>query len=229
VIKFSEVHKKFNCGSSREMLFSPLEVEALSGINFEHPRGVTLMLRGPAGAGKSVLLNLIAGLYSPDSGQVRVNKQDPHRSMAIKRKMALVRSSQNQFDGELSARENLGLLGGWYGLGKSECEQRVEEVLEFVGLETEARSVPLGELSPGTVSQVSLAGGLLPSPEFLLLDDPGRHLGAEATERANKLLEALENRGMTLILASKRADIGTGLNLRQLELREGRQVDYNAV
>ena len=229
MITFNEIHKSFSCGASWEMLFNPLEVEALAGINFEHPRGVTLLLTGPAGAGKSVLLNLIAGLYSPDRGQVRVNKQDPYRSLDIKKKMVLVRNGQDQFDRELSARENLGLLGGWYGLGEDECKQRVEEVLEFVGLEKEARSVALGELSAGTASQVSLAGGLLPSPDFLLLDDPGRHLSSGAIEQINKLLEALENRGMTLIIASKRPEICSGLDIRRLELKDGRQVNYDAV
>ncbi|MGM0381723.1 MAG: ABC transporter ATP-binding protein, partial [bacterium] len=221
MITFNDVDKNFACGSNRDMLFNPLEVEALSGIDFEHPNGVTLHLSGPAGAGKSVILNLIAGLYPPDHGQIRVNKHDPYQSIEFKKNIALVRYSPGQFDGELSARDNLNLLGGWYCLGESERENRVEEVLQFVGLENEARSVALGELSAGTVSRIALAGGLLPSPEFLLLDDPARYLGESGIARVNKLLNALEERGMTLVIASKRKEICAGLNLRRLQLDEG--------
>jgi ABC-2 type transport system ATP-binding protein len=229
LIDFEDVSKKFACGTSRASFFAPLEVEAVRDVSFEHPPAECLLVKGPSGAGKSVLLNLIAGFYSPDKGKVRVNGHNPALSLELKKNLAMVRCGLHYFDLGLSARDNLFLLAGWYGLNSEEKTQRVEESLQFIGIDDAARDVPVGELSAGTVNQLSLAGGLIPSPDFLLLDEPDRYLDEFAFEKVQKLISALAAQGMTLIIASSSDRLVEDMSYRCLCLEEGKAVDYYAV
>ena len=226
MIVFEEVSKRFSCGMSIERILSPMEVEALSDITIEHPPAECLLVNGPSGSGKSVFLNLVAGFYSPDSGRIRVNGFDPANSIEYRKKIALVRCGPHYFDVELSARANLSLLAGWYGLSGVEREARVDESLEFIGIDTETRDVPVGELSAGILNQVSLAGGLIPSPDLLLLDEPTRYLDKVDSKKLKQLLKALAAQGMTLIVASSCHDLVEEIPHRVLRLEEGKKVDY---
>ncbi len=226
MILLSEVCKKFNCGSSWEQLFNPLEVRAIDNLSFEHPGGECLYITGPAGAGKSVLVNLLAGLYRPDSGEVRIFSKDPVESSSLRKKIGLVRPEKNRFDSTLSPRRNLRLLAGWYGISGREQERRVEESLDYVQIDAGARDTRLGELSPGTINQVNLAGGLICSPELLLLDEPDKFMAPSARGQLKKLLQGLQQQGMTLILASTETLLIEGLEHRKLKLAEGRKVSY---
>lgn len=228
MITFKNVSKLFMSSTGWFNWFNSLEVEALNGINFRHPEGVTLQLTGPTGAGKSVFLNLLAGFYPPDQGKVLVDEFNPFTSGEIKKKIGFVRCGENEFVNTLSARDNLELLAGWHELEKEERNQRVEEVLRFVGLDEDPGRVAVGELSAGALNRLSLAGALLPSPEYLLLDDPASHLEPPGIKSLNKLLKVLENRGITLVIASEEAGICAGLEVRRLRLEEGKQVIYHA-
>lgn len=226
MIELQETCKSFNCGSSWEQLFNPLEVQAIDNLSFEHPDGECLHVTGPAGAGKSVLIDLLAGLYRPDSGELRIFSQAPAESSSLREKIGLVRADKNRFDPRLSPRHNLQLLAGWYEISEPQQEERVRETLDFVNIETAARDVPLGELSPGTINLVNLAGGLVPSPELLLLDEPDRFMSPEARDQLKELLYGLQQQGMTLVVASTEDRLIEKLSCRQLKLAEGRKVSY---
>ncbi len=224
MIAFREVSKKFRCGSSREQLFNPLEVEVISGLSFEHPEGEPLLVTGPAGAGKSVFIDLLAGLYRPDTGAVEVFGQSPASNSEVRSEIGIVRSQPMELDQFLSPRRNLQLLAAWYDIAGDEALKRVEETLDYVDIEAGARGVPLGELSPGVINLVNIAAGLIPSPRLLLLDEPATHLGPTARDKLKQLLHGLNKQGMTLVVASTDDRLVSDLAAQQLHLSEGEKV-----
>ncbi|GEM_PF-2489669 len=228
MIVFREVSKKFRCGSSFEQLFSPLEVEVISGLSFEHPVGEPLLITGPSGSGKSVIIDLLAGLYRPDKGVVEVFGKSPATSREVRADIGIVCSQRTELDQFLSPRRNLRLLTAWYNIVGEEAENRVEETLDYVDIEPGARDVPLGELSPGVINLVNIAAGLISSPQLLLLDEPATHLGPTARDKLKQLLKGLNKQGMTLVVASKDDSLVADLSPRSIHLAAGEQVNVNA-
>lgn len=228
MIRLEDVHKRFTCGQTLERLFDPLEVRALRGLSLEHPPGVCLHVTGPAAAGKSVLLNLLIGMYGPDRGRVRLFGKDPARSMALRHNLGFVRPGPGTFDPLLSPVRNLRVCASMYDLSPSLQRQRVREALEFVGIEEPQTGLPYGELSPRTQSLLALAAGLISSPECVMLDEPARHLDEDGVRRMHRLLNGLQGNDVTLVVSTRQEELVGGLERRELHLVDGRKERYRA-
>ncbi|MFB6357382.1 MAG: ATP-binding cassette domain-containing protein, partial [bacterium] len=162
MIECQGVTKHFDCGTSFDLFFEAVGVTAVENITLTVSSGACLHVTGPSGSGKSVLLNLIGGLYEPDDGSVRVDEQNPYRSRTVRQSISCVRPSRDEFDLRLSPRMNLNITAELYGLSREDRERRVSEVLEFLGLDEPLPGIPMGELPDGQRSLVSLASGLIP-------------------------------------------------------------------
>lgn len=152
-------------------------VEVLKGIDLFLPKGEVLALLGPSGCGKTTLLRLIAGFDPINSGEIHFNEQLVASSDYFlppeKRRIGYVPQEGALFP-HLTVAGNLA-----YGLAKnSAAKQRVQEVLELVGLEDFAQRYPY-ELSGGQQQRVALARALAPKPEVVLLDEPFNALDLE--------------------------------------------------
>src|SRR3954462_15949457 len=107
---------------------------AVDGISFEVSKGETIGLLGPNGAGKTTTVSMIAGLTSPDAGQVLIGGSplagdaDP-----VKRRIGLVPQDLALYD-ELSAMPNLRYFGALYDLGPAALTAAIRSALELVGL-----------------------------------------------------------------------------------------------
>jgi ABC-2 type transport system ATP-binding protein len=222
VIECENVSKSFQCGASWERLFSALEVRALDEVTFRSDYDVPLLIHGNAGSGKSVLLNLLAGFYPPDAGQVRIHGEDPWTDAGIRSRMAVVRPGPGDFDSSLSSRRNLRIVAGLYDLGPKEATSRVEEALDFVGIQSEEQTVPVGELSTGTQSLISLASALIASPDVLLLDEPDRFMDPPMFQRQQELIRGLVEQGIEVVLASPKVNDYEELTAARLFLDDGR-------
>src|SRR5437763_5372781 len=109
-------------------------VRALDGVSFEVAPGEIFGLLGPNGAGKTTLLSIVSCLMEPSGGEVRLlGEVVAPRNRAVRPLLGIVPQELAVYE-ELTARENLVFFGELYGLGAAELAQRVDEILEAIGL-----------------------------------------------------------------------------------------------
>jgi phospholipid/cholesterol/gamma-HCH transport system ATP-binding protein len=147
----------------------------LQGISFSVERGQTLVLLGPAGCGKSVLLKLANGLLQPDSGRIRIFGEDIARLRrrdlyALRTRIGMVFQESALFD-SLTVEENVAYRLHEEHVPEAEAHERVVEALKFVELETAIDKFP-SELSGGMRRRVSIARAIISHPDLILYDSP---------------------------------------------------------
>lgn len=144
--------------------------KALAGVDLTVRRGEFVALLGPNGAGKTTLFQILAGLFVPDEGEVRVAgfdmAREPVRALA---RLGIV-FQQPTLDLELSVRANLMFHARLHGLPRAEAERRIAVELERFGLASRAAD-PVRALSGGNKRRVELARALVHRPAFLLMDE----------------------------------------------------------
>jgi phospholipid/cholesterol/gamma-HCH transport system ATP-binding protein len=149
----------------------------LRGVSFELAKGETLVVMGGSGAGKTVLLRLVAGLIQPDGGRLRVfGRSIEHLSeeslLPLRRRMGYVFQSAALFD-SLSVHDNVAYpLREHTSLWEAEIDERVVHNLSVVGLSSEVLPLLPSELSGGMRKRVGIARALSVEPEMLLFDEP---------------------------------------------------------
>ena len=179
----------------------------LNGISLEVKQGETLSILGRSGTGKSVLLKLIVGLHSPDSGSIRVHgKEISGLPMAqlneIRKKIGFLFQNAALYD-SLTVGENVAFpLRRHIKMTDGEREQRVQDLLSSVGLEKDSHKMP-GEISGGMQKRVGLARALALGPDILLFDEPTAGLDPiTATEIGALILKLQKERNMASIVVT---------------------------
>src|SRR5947199_8198822 len=151
--------------------------EVLRGVSFVLAKGETLVVMGGSGAGKTVLLRLVAGLIRPDAGRLRVFGRNienfsEEALLPLRRRMGYVFQSAALFD-SLSVYENVAYpLREHTSLGEAEIHERVVRNLSVVGLSNDVLPLLPSELSGGMRKRVGIARALSVEPEMLLFDEP---------------------------------------------------------
>jgi ABC-type sugar transport system ATPase subunit len=216
VIEFERVTKRFP------------GVAALSDVSFSIASGACHALLGENGAGKSTLGKLLAGLYSPDGGEIRVAGR-PLRQFtpraALAAGIALVHQ-ELALCPNLSVAENLGLHAlpsRGLRLNRSALRSTARALLEPVGLEVDV-DLPAGRLSPGDEQRLQIAAALGLNARVLVFDEPTSSLGKAETERLFAILRRLKSEGRTVIYVSHRLDEIFALCDAVTVLRDGRHV-----
>ncbi len=164
------------------------ELKAVQGVSLSVDVGETYGLLGPNGAGKTTCISMIAGLLEPDAGTVTVagQRMGP-RASAAKSEVGLVPQELAIYP-DLSARENLDFFARLYGLVSGRRKQRVDEVLEVIGL-TDRAGDRAGTYSGGMKRRLNIGIGMLHEPRLLILDEPT--VGVDPQSR-NAILESVE-------------------------------------
>ena len=165
--------------------------QALADINLEIPDGKLVALLGPSGSGKSTLLRVIAGLESPDVGQILINGRDTTHVDIRKRNIGFVFQHYALFK-HLTIRQNIA-----FGLEirkhpKTQIKQRVQELLALIQLEGLGDRYP-SQLSGGQRQRVALARALAVQPQVLLLDEPFGALDAKVRKELRAWLRRLHD------------------------------------
>ena len=174
------------------------ENEAVKGISLQVARGEVFGLLGPNGAGKTTTISMLTGLLEPTSGTVTVDGMNVKKhTNEVKAKLGLVPQELALYP-TLSARQNLLFFGRIYGLKGKELQQRVDEVLEMVGL-TERANDAIEDYSGGMKRRVNIGAGLLHKPEVLFLDEPTVGVDPQSRNAIFESVEALNRRGMSVI------------------------------
>jgi ABC-2 type transport system ATP-binding protein len=171
---------------------------AVDGVSFSVASGQLVGLLGPNGAGKTTTVSMIAGLVTPDKGEVLVGgarlsgDTDPK-----KRRIGLVPQDLALYD-ELTARANLRFFGALYNLAGSTLAHAIASTLELVGLADRVND-KVGTYSGGMKRRLNLAAGLLHDPDILLLDEPTVGVDPQSRNAIFENLELLKSRGKALL------------------------------
>jgi ABC-2 type transport system ATP-binding protein len=166
------------------------EFWALKGVDFEIPFGSTFGIIGSNGSGKSTLLKCLAGILSPDKGSVSCNGR-----------MAALLELGAGFHPDLSGRENIYLNGAILGMTRSEIDRKLEEIIDFSGLEKFV-DTPVKNYSSGMVVRLGFAVATNVDPEILIIDEV-LAVGDESFQhRCHEKIESFRQEGRTIILVS---------------------------
>ena len=147
----------------------------LKNISFEVDRGQTMIILGPAGCGKSVLMKLANGLLSPDSGKITVFGQEisamsERQMFQLREHIGMVFQESALFD-SLSVEDNVAYRLHEEHMPEDEVHAKVVEALKFVELEAAIAKFP-SELSGGMRRRVSIARAIITAPDLILYDSP---------------------------------------------------------
>ena len=154
-------------------------VHALRGIDLSVQRGEMFALLGPNGAGKTTLFSILATLLKPSAGEARVLGFDTVRErVQVRQRMGIV-FQEPALEGKLSVRDNLYLMGLFYGLSSRAAKTRSAELLVTLGLE-DVSTREAQKLSGGQKRRVELARALVATPELLFLDEATLGLDVDA-------------------------------------------------
>jgi ABC-2 type transport system ATP-binding protein len=216
-----------NIIETRDLIKRYGNAEAVKGLSFAIRRGEIFGFLGPNGAGKTTTISILACLLEPSEGTATVAGHDVVRAPGeVKQRIGLVPQELALYP-TLSARDNLDFYGRIYGLHGRELHQRVDEVLEMVGLAERARSA-VKTYSGGMKRRLNIAAGLLHNPEVLFLDEPTVGVDPQSRNAIFDHVERLNAAGMTILYTTHYMEEAERLCDRVAIVDEGRIVALDA-
>jgi len=175
---------------------------ALSNVSFEVQSGEIFGLLGPNGGGKSTVFRILSTMMVPTGGRAEVAGHDVAREpAAVRRRIGVVFQTQS-LDKALTVAENLRSQGHLHGLSGRKLRDRMEEVMERLGLAAR-RDDRVETLSGGLKRRVEIAKGLLHRPVVLLMDEASTGLDPGARRELWQYIDELRSReGVTILLTT---------------------------
>lgn len=176
------------------------ELTPVDGISFDLKRGEILGLLGANGAGKTTAINMVLGIVTPTSGEIRVFGKDLAKErIAILRRMNFC-STYTQLPGNLRVWQNLLVFGKIYRVPK--LKSRIDEVLEMLEI-SHLKDRVSGNLSAGESTRLNLCKALLNKPELLLLDEPTASLDPDIADKVRKVTRRIrDEEGASILYTS---------------------------
>jgi len=196
MIKFQQVTKSFQTKKQT--------VEALKGIDLTVEKGDIFGVVGYSGAGKSTLIRLVNLLERPSTGQVLVDGQPltelkPKQLRSEKKKIGMIFQHFNLLNSK-TVFDNVAIPLVLSGTPKTTIKERVEELLDFVGLSDKARNYP-EQLSGGQKQRIGIARALATNPSILLCDEATSALDPQTTSAVLQLLKKINQQyNITILL-----------------------------
>ncbi len=171
---------------------------AVKGISFDIQEGEIFSLLGPNGAGKTTTISMLSTLYTPTSGDATIGGYPITKNpMAVKQLIGVVPQELALYE-DLTARENLVFWGQMYGLSGKSLTNRVNEVLEQIGL-TERAGNKVKTYSGGMKRRVNIGVGLLHKPRLLFMDEPTVGIDPQSRRAILDTVKDLNGQGMTVL------------------------------
>jgi cell division transport system ATP-binding protein len=214
MIKFRNVSKRYDNG-----------VVALSKIDFKIEKGEFLFVVGSSGAGKSTIIKLLLKEVEPTTGDIYVENMylpDMHRRKVpfLRRKIGVVFQDFRLLP-KKTVYENVAFAMEITGSTKRQVRSHVPMILGLVGLRKKQNMYP-NQLSGGEKQRVSIARAMINNPPILIADEPTGNLDPETAWDIMNLLQQINNRGTTVIMATHDKNIVDILNKRVIELSDGK-------
>jgi putative ABC transport system ATP-binding protein len=199
ILKANSLKKKYDLGEH--------VVNALMGIDFEVKEGDFVALMGPSGSGKSTLLHLLGGLDKPSEGDVTLAGQplaalsDKQATLARRHNVGFIFQFFNLLP-TLTAKENVSLPLIIDGKNLRKYNQKIDAVLELVGLSDRADHKP-DQLSGGEQQRVAIARALVTDPAIVLADEPTGNLDSKTGKAIMDLLRrSCDELGQTIVVVT---------------------------
>ena len=200
---------------------------AVDHISFSVKEGEIFGFLGPNGAGKTTTTRMITGVIPADAGSVVVLGHDIRREPVLaKQGFGVVPETSNAYT-DLTAWQNLMLMGELYGLSRARASERASGLLGILGL-LERKDQKVQAYSKGMKQRLILAMALLHEPGLLFLDEPTSGLDVQSTQMILSLLRDLNRAGTTIFLTTHNMEEANRLCHRVGIIRSGKMVALDA-
>lgn len=199
--------------------YEDTQTEALQNISLQIETGEFVFLTGESGSGKTTLLRLLLREFLPEQGRIRVNgkyldEMGRREIPFYRRKIGMLYQDSRLIENK-TVYENVLLARQIVGAGRKEAKNQVSRMLAFTGLASRFRQYP-NELSGGELKKACLARALVNHPALLLADEPTGNLDESGTQELMNVLEEMNRRGVTVLVATH--------DIEQIRKREHRIV-----
>lgn len=197
---------------------------ALQGINVVIDRNEFVYVVGPSGAGKSTFMKLIYREEVPSKGQISVNgfnigKLKQRKIPYVRRNIGVIFQDYRLLP-KLTAYDNIAFAMEVIEAPRRTIKRRTMEVLDLVGLKHKANSLP-AQLSGGEQQRVAIARAIVNSPAVIVADEPTGNLDPETSWGIMKLLEEINFRGTTIVMATHNKEIVNTMRKRVIAIERG--------
>ncbi|MFZ5942833.1 MAG: cell division ATP-binding protein FtsE [Bacillota bacterium] len=213
MIQFFNVTKKYDNGTL-----------ALDDISVSIDRGEFVFLVGPSGAGKSTFTRLLIRDSLPTKGQIMIDNRSIVRMKTkeiplLRRKIGFVFQDFRLLS-DRTVYENTAFALEAMGTPVSEVRKRVPAVLEMVGIGDKYACFP-EELSGGEQQRVAIARAIVNNPSILIADEPTGNLDPETSLEIMKIINNINKRGTTIVMATHDSDIVNRMRKRVIVINKG--------
>lgn len=197
---------------------------ALRGVSVRIDRNEFVYVVGPSGAGKSTFMKLIYREEVPTKGQLSVNgfnigKLKPRKIPYVRRNIGVIFQDFRLLP-KLTIYENVAFAMEVIEAPRRVIKKRTMEVLELVGLKHKHNALP-SQLSGGEQQRVSIARAIVNNPSVIVADEPTGNLDPETSAGIMNLLEEINFRGSTIIMATHNKDIVNSMRKRVIAIENG--------
>ena len=213
MIEFRNVSKTYETGT-----------EAVKNANFKIEKGEFAFLVGTSGSGKSTLIKMILKEENPTTGNIIINGKDttflkPKRVPFLRRSMGVVFQDFRLLP-DKTVYDNVAFAMYTVRATPKHIRRQVPMVLSLVGLSGKAKMYP-NELSGGEQQRVALARALVNNPSMLIADEPTGNLDPDTAWDIMTLLNDINMRGTTVVIATHAKDIVNRMQKRVIHINEG--------
>lgn len=177
------------------------KITAVDNISFDIYKGEIFGMIGPNGAGKSTTFAMMTTLIKPTGGRIKVAGLDVEKDAEMIRAKIGVVPQQHSLYHDLTARENLELMGNLYDVPKKIMDERIDYYLKLVNLETHAERYT-GGFSGGMKQRLSVICAVIHDPEIIFWDEPTTGLDPQTRQAIWKLAGKFNKEGKTLIFTT---------------------------
>jgi len=201
------------------------KIQALWGVSFEVRAGEIVALVGANGAGKSTVIRALSALVRPKAGTITLDgaRLDTCTSAEVVAQGVIQIPEGRKLFAQMSVLDNL-LLGGFTPSARAERPARLESVFETFPKLRERQHQLAGTLSGGEQQMVAIGRGLMAGPKILMLDEPSLGLAPIMVEEVFKVIRAINERGVTVLLVEQNTEHALELAHRGYVLESGRVV-----
>lgn len=198
---------------------------ALKNISIHIDKGEFVFVVGPSGAGKSTFVKVLTHELVPEQGTVVVNginitKLKRSKVPYYRRTLGIVFQDFRLLSGK-TVFENIAFVLRVTGAKSKEIKERVNNVLDLVGLRNKAKELP-SKLSGGEQQRVAIARALVNQPLLLIADEPTGNLDPVTSEEIMKLFNRINHMGTTIIMVTHNKDLVNAMHKRVINIEDGR-------
>ena len=175
-------------------------IKAVDSVTLSIGKGEVFGFIGPNGAGKTTMIGMMVGMIEPTGGKCLINDIDVARDpLAVKRVTGYLPDGVG-FYGNITGRQNLKYFSRFYSMSDAAANQRIGELLTYVGLDKVEK--PVASYSRGMKQRLGLAQALLNDPEVIFMDEPTNGLDPQGVMQFRNVIKDLSAAGKTVFFSS---------------------------